>query len=70
MKVDRDVNHLLRKTLNVYILSALAWLFTVLQVIPEGPRATIGTVGLFVLALPFIVYLAAAPRRAQVMDAS
>ena len=70
VKVDRDVNHLLRKTLNVYILSALAWLFTVLQVIPEGPRATIGTVGLFVLALPFIVYLAAAPRRAQVMDAS
>lgn len=70
VKVDRDVNHLLRKTLNVYILSALAWLFTVLQVIPDGARATFYTVLMFLIALPFIIYLAAAPRRAQVRDAS
>lgn len=68
VEVERDVNHLLGKSLNVYVLSALAWLFTVLQVVPASARATGWTVALFVLSLPLIFYVAAAPRRAQVRD--
>lgn len=68
VRVDRDVTHLLRKTLNVYLLSALAWLFTLLQVVPQMGISPWWTVAAFAVALPFIVYAAAAPRRAQVRD--
>lgn len=68
VRVDRDVNHLLRKTLNVYVLSALAWLFTLLQVVPQMGISMWWTVAAFAVALPVIVYAAAAPRRAQVRD--
>lgn len=70
VKVDRDVNYLMQKTLNVYVLSSLAWLLTLLQVVPTMGISIAWTVVVFFIALPLIIYAAAAPRRAQVRDGS
>lgn len=69
VRVDRDVNYLLQKTLNIYVLSALAWLLTLLQVVPSMGISMWWTAVAFILALPLIVFAAAAPKRAQVRDA-
>ncbi|WP_342318270.1 hypothetical protein [Corynebacterium mayonis] len=68
VEVERDANHMFRKSLNLYLLSALAWLFTVLQVAPSVNIAMSWVVLIFVVSMPVVAYVAAAGKRAQVKD--
>lgn len=64
--VERDANHMLQKTLNVQLLAAVTWLFTLVQVAPLVNLSIAWLTVTFIAILPLALYIGMAGQRSQV----